>query len=145
MPQCYLLTVAVGSSLDQQSHNVTLFNLVEQVNVPSGASPQPGSRLPLEIHAYLKIAPEEMGRDFQLRFALADRSTGLETYSEPAHHRGRAARMHTRSHGLPFPSALGHFELRIDFRPDDDAQWSRDPMSWPLSFLTAETKPRVTH
>lgn len=145
MPQCYLLSVVVGSSLDQQSHNVTLFNLVEQVNVPADASPEPGSTVPLEIHAYFQLAPEEIGQGFQLRFALTHRTTGLETYSEPASHRGAATRMRTRSHGLPFPPSLGHYELRIDFRAGDEADWSRDPMAWPLAFLKADAQPRVMH
>ena len=74
MPRCYLLTLCSGSALDQQSNNVTLFNLVEQLNVPPGVPPPPGGVIPLEIHAYFTVAPhvwEEAGRVLLGRQPLA--------------------------------------------------------------------------
>ena len=77
MPSCYLLAVCSGSSLDQQSNNVTLFNLVEQLNLRPGAEP-PRGLIPLEIHAYFELAPEEVGFEFEIRFCMVA-ETGLET------------------------------------------------------------------
>ena len=85
MPQCYLLGISAGSSLDQQSNNVSLFNLVEQVNVPPGAPPPPNNLLPLELHAYFRLAPDELGSTLEMRFALVA-DTGLETLSEVVRH-----------------------------------------------------------
>jgi hypothetical protein len=144
MPQCYLIALSAGSSLDQHSNNITLFNLVEQVNVPRGAPPPPGRRVPLEIHAYLRLSPGEMGREFQMRFALVS-STGLETYTDPVTHRGATTRLRTRSLGVPFPPLLGHYDLRVDFRANSDTEWTRDATSWPIAFLEIEQKPKVTH
>lgn len=145
MPHCYLITVAAGSSLDQQSNNVTLFNLVEQVNVPPGASPAPGSRIPLEVHAYLRLDSNELGAEFEMRFVLVSANTGLETFSEPAKHRGATSRLRTRSLGLPFPPLLGHFDLMVDFRTPGAESWTRDSAAWPISFMQPEQKPTVTH
>lgn len=144
MPQCYMLGIAAGSSLDQQSNNVSLFNLVEQVNVPQGAPPPPNNLLPLEVHAYFRLYPEELGKTIEMRFALVAQS-GLETLSEVVHHSCVTPRFRTRTLGLPFPPVGGHYELRVDFRISGNSQWTRDPLSWPISFLEAEPKPRVTH
>lgn len=145
MPTCYLLTLTVGSSLDQQTNNVTLFNLVEQVNVSPRAVPTAGSRVPLEVHAYLSLSPGELGREFSMRFALVSSSTGLEIYSEPATHRATAARVRTRSPGLPFPAHLGHYDLCVEFRAGHADMWERDACRWPISFLEAEERPAITH
>lgn len=144
MPHCYMLALAAGSSLDQQSNNVTLFNLVEQVNLPPGASPAVGTKIPLEIHAYLRLDPLEIGQEFEMRFCL-ESTTGLETFTDPVKHRGSTSRLRTRGLGVPFPPVLGHYNLRVDFRRQEGDSWSRDPASWPISFMTAESKPKVTH
>jgi hypothetical protein len=145
MPSCYFLAVAAGSSVDQQSNNATLFNLVEQINVPPGINPKPGSRIPLEIHAYLQGQPQELGNQFEMRFSLVSLATGLETYSEGATQRLASPRLRIRTVGLPFPPMLGHYDLRVDFRSGDSENWQRDGSLWPLSFLEAEKKPSVTH
>lgn len=144
MPKCYLLALTVGSSLDQQTNNVSLFNLVEQVNVRPEGLPKPGSRVPLEVHAYLTFDGEEVGREFEMRFALASTTTGLEIYSEPVTHRASALRVRTRSVGLPFPAHLGHYDLRVDFRLGEGA-WEREPILWPVSFVAVDPRPAVTH
>lgn len=144
MPQCYLLGISAGSSLDQQSNNVSLFNLVEQVNIPPGANPPPNNLLPLEIHAYFRLAAEELGQTLEMRFALVAPS-GLETLSEVVRHSCATPRFRTRTLGVPFPPVLGHYELRVDFRVVGNPHWARDPLSWPISFIEVERKPRVTH
>lgn len=144
MPKCYLIALAAGSSVDQQSNNVTLFNLVEQVSVPPGIDPPPGSKVPLEMHAYLKLDPFEIGKEFEMRFALVGPS-GLETFTDAKTHRGAAPRVRTRALGVPFPALLGHYELRVDFRVPGQEDWKRDECTWPVAFLQADTKPQVTH
>ena len=62
MPKCYFLTLCGGSSLDQHSNNVSLFNVVEQVNLQPNVEPPPGAYLPLEVHAYFLLGPGEISR-----------------------------------------------------------------------------------
>ena len=81
MPKCYLLAVTNGSSLDRYSNNVTLFNLIEQLNFPKQQPPPPGAVLPLEIHAYFSLAPHELNHRFEVRFTLVA-ATGLETVTD---------------------------------------------------------------
>src|SRR5258706_2626007 len=127
MPKCYFLSVCSGSSVDQHSNNVTLFNLVEQINVPPGAPPPPHGVVPLEIHAYLELAPDEVGRDIEIRFVMVAAS-GVGTPSVTFHHRPITPRFRTRTFGLPFPPVAGLYTVRLDHRRRGEDRWHRDPL-----------------
>ena len=142
--KCYLLTVAGGSSLDRYSNNVTLFNLVEQLNWPQGQTAPPGVVLPLEVHAYFELAPEELNQRFDVRFSLVA-STGLETVTDSFSHRSATARYRTRTMGLPMPPVVGDYRLCVDTRQGDDGGWQRNQVSWPLVFTETEPRPAITH
>ncbi|MEZ4225994.1 MAG: hypothetical protein R3B13_33915 [Polyangiaceae bacterium] len=144
MPRCYLLTLCSGSSLDQQSNNVTLFNLVEQINVPPGAPPPPGGAIPLEVHAYFLVSGEEVGKEFEARVALVG-TTGLETYTDAFKHRPITPRYRIRTYGLPVPPILGSYDVRVDVRYEDGAGWVRDPAAWPLLVVEASESPPLVH
>ncbi len=144
MPRCYLLSVCSGSSLDQLSNNVSLFNLVEQLNVPPNAPPPPGGVIPLEIHAYFALAPSELTEPFEVRFAMVS-DTGLETYSEVFSHRSTTMRFRTRTMGLPFPAVTGLYQLHIDTRREGFGQWARAEASWPIAIVEANPRPPITH
>lgn len=144
MPRCYLLAVTSGSSLDQHSNNITLFNLVEQINVPPGTPPPPGGLVPLEIHAYWEMAAKELNERFEVRFALVGDS-GLETYSEIFNHRSVTVRFRTRTMGMPYPPVMGGYKLRVDWRMEGTGEWKREPSAWPISITEVSPKPVVTH
>jgi hypothetical protein len=141
--RCYLLAVCVGSSLDQVSNNLTLFNLVEQVNVPASGYPV-DAVLPLEIHAYFHVPPVQLQSTLQLRFALVAQS-GLETTTEVFEHRVLTQRYRTRTPGLPLPPVVGAYELRLDWRFASSEAWTREPLGWPLTLVEADPHPVVTH
>ena len=144
MPRCYLLTLASSSSLDQQSNNVSLFNMVEQLNLPRGVEPPPGALLPVEIHAYFQVEPSEMNQRFELRFALVA-STGLETITDAYPHKPSTVRFRTRTMGMPVPPIADTYHLRVDTRALGTEAWTRDPLAWPLLVTLAEARPAVTH
>ena len=145
MPHCYLLTVCTGSSVDQQSNNATLFNLVEQLNVPPNAPPPPNHLVPLEIHAYWQFDGAEKGKEFEMRIVMRSKTSGLETPGEPIPHRALATRLRTRLQGLPFPPVAGEYELCIDWRFEGDGAWHRETLRWPINISHEPPKPRVTH
>jgi hypothetical protein len=140
MPRCYFLSVCSGSSVDQHSNNVTLFSLVEQINVPPGAPPPPNGMVPLEVHAYFQLGPHEFPTDFEIRFVMVA-PTGLETPTEPHRHHVVTPRYRTRTFGLPFPPVVGHYELRVDIRPAGTEGWHREALAWPVSIV--EQKPQA--
>ena len=144
MPNCYLLAVCGGSSLDQHSNNVTLFNLVEQVNLPPGVPPPPNRALPLEVHAYFLVGPTERSQPFEVRFAMVA-SSGLETFSDTFTHTSRTPRYRTRTLGLPFPPVTDQYQLRVDWRQTGASDWHREPIGWPINFVETERTPTVTH
>lgn len=115
MAHCYLLCVTTGSAIDRQSNNVSLFSLVEQINLPPNAPPPPRGLLPVEIHAYFQLPDAQVNRDFELRFALRA-ETGLETLSDVFRHRVTAARFRVRTLGLPYPPVMGQYSLQVDVR-----------------------------
>lgn len=142
--KCYLLALVSGSSLDQQSNNVTLFNLVEQLNFPPHAQPPAGALLPIEIHAYFQLAAQEVNQRFDVRFAIVE-SSGLETLTEPFQHKSATPRYRTRTLGLPAPPAAGSYQIRVDFKVAGSEEWIRDTASWPLLVVRTEPRPAVTH
>jgi hypothetical protein len=142
MPRCYFLTVCGGSSVDQHSNNVTLFNLVEQINVPQGAPPPPRGLVPLEMHAYFELAQMELGRDFEVRFVMVA-ETGLETHTDSFMHRSVTPRYRTRTFGLPFPPVVGHYQLRLDIRYAGEEGWRREPIAWPVGIVEAVEQPQA--
>ncbi len=146
MPRCYLLTICSGSSLDQQSNNVTLFNLVEQVNVRAGSRPPEGTLIPVEVHAYFSLDVQEIGGEFEVRFALVAATSGLESYSDVFVHRSNTARYRTRTLGLALPPMLGAHELRVEWRARPHGSWHRENLAWPINIAELEAaRPRVTH
>ncbi len=144
MPSCYLLAVCAGASLDRHSNNVSLFNLVEQVNVRPGASRPPNGLLPLEVHAYFHVDPQEVHFEFEVRFAVAADS-GLETFSDPIRHRAATPRYRTRTIGLPLPPVLGQYGVCVEWRMVGSEGWHREPLRWPLAMVETSPKPAVTH
>ncbi len=144
VPNCYFLSVCSGSAVDQQSNNVSLFNLVEQVNVPPNAPAPPRGLIPLEIHAYWRLLPDEVGEEFETRFVM-EATTGLETPSPTFRHRPSVARFRTRVMGVPFPPVLGSYTLHVDWRSSEAHEWQRTSASWPMNLRELERRPQTTH
>jgi hypothetical protein len=144
MPKCYFLTLCGGSSLDQHSNNVTLFNVVEQVNLQPNVDPPPGAFLPLEVHAYFTLSPAELSQPFEVRFALVAPS-GLELLTDSTTHRSTTPRYRTRSLGLPAPAVPGHYQLCVDIKQPGSDGFTRDALHWPLVVARLEQRPAVVH
>lgn len=144
MPKCYFLTLCGGSSLDQHSNNVTLFNVIEQVNLQPNVEPPPGAFLPLEVHAYFLMGPGELAQSFDVRFALVA-PTGLELLTDATSHKSSTPRYRTRSLGLPAPIVPGNYQVCVDVRQPGTDSFTRESLSWPLVVARLEPRPSVVH
>jgi len=144
MPKCYFLTLCGGSSLDQHSNNVSLFNLVEQVNLQPNVDPPPGAFLPLEVHAYFILGPGESSQSFDVRFALVA-PTGLELLTDATPHKSATPHYRTRSFGLPAPIVPGSYQLCVDVRQPGSDAFTRESLHWPLVVARLEPRPAVVH
>ena len=140
-----MLCVCAGSSVDQQSNNVSLFSLVEHVNIPPMVTPPGRGAIPVEAHTYWRFEPTEMQRDLQVRYVMVNLATQLETSSDTLKHRAVTARVRSRLAGIPFPPVVGNYELRVDWRWDDQNEWTRTDQAWPLTITEGKPQPRVTH
>jgi hypothetical protein len=144
LAHCYLLCVSSGSAIDRHSNNVSLFSLVEQINVPARAAAPPRGVIPVEVHAYFQLGVTELNREFEMRFALCA-ETGLETLSEVFRHRVTAPRFRVRTLGLPYPPVVGQYRLQVDFRMTGEDRWQRQAAVWPIALHEIDTRPKVTH
>lgn len=143
VPRCYFLTVCVGSSVDQHTNNVSIFNIIEHITVPADAPPPPHGVLPVEVHAYWR-ATDDNEEAFEVRLVMLAES-GLETVSHTQKHTQLRGRLRTRTLGLPFPPVMGRYQLCVDWRRDADQEWQREDLTWPINLQEGERKPRVTH
>ena len=144
MPKCYFLTLCGGSSLDQHSNNVTLFNIVEQVNLQPNVDPPPGAFLPLEVHAYFLLGPGEIAQQFEVRFALVA-PTGLELLTDATQHKSSTPRYRTRSLGLPAPVVPGNYQLYVDIKQPGTDGFTRESLHWPLVVARLEQRTGTVH
>ena len=144
MPKCYFLTLCGGSSLDQHSNNVTLFNIVEQVNLQPNVDPPPGAFLPLEVHAYFLLGPGEVSQAFEVRFALVA-PTGLELLTDATQHKSSTPRYRTRSLGLPAPVVPGNYQLYVDIKQPGTDGFTRESLHWPLVVARLEQRTGTVH
>ncbi len=144
MPSCYLIALCSGASLDQHSNNISLFNLVEQINLPVETSTAAHRSIPLEVHSYLRLAPDELNQVFEFRYVLVSED-GLDAYSEPVTHQIKTARYRMRSVGLPMPVSTGEFTLQLEYRAKGQEDFLRDSLSWPVHFRRDEKPPSITH
>ena len=144
MPKCYFLTLCGGSSLDQHSNNVTLFNIVEQVNLQPNVDPPPGAFLPLEVHAYFLLGPGEVSQPFEVRFALVA-PTGLELLTDATQHKSSTPRFRTRSLGLPAPIVPGNYQLYVDIKQPGTDGFTRESLHWPLVVARLEQRTGTVH
>ena len=145
MVHCYLLCVSSGSAIDRQSNNVSLFSLIEQINVPPNMPPPPRGVIPVEVHAYFQLGSADMNREFEMRFVLCA-ETGLETSSEVFRYKVSAPRFRVRTLGLPYPHVVGQYTLHVDVRlVGEDSRWQRQSASWPVALNEIDPRPKVTH
>jgi hypothetical protein len=132
MPECYLLAVSVGSALDENTNNWTLFSLAEQIELPHTA-PSPASAkvaVPLEVHFYVQFDPSEVGQD--LLFRLVQVCGAQESHSQGFRIKTNKGRHRTRIRGLPL-FFEGDIRLCAEWRFDENASWQRFQAFWPLT------------
>ena len=123
---------------------MTLFNLVEQINVPEGQPLPAGQVVPIELHGYWRFAPDEAREEFETRFVLVSLETGLEAPSEVARHKAHTSQLRTRTMGMPLPPVAGTYELRTDWRLVGNEGWNRDNSVWPLRVIERpQTRPSL--
>lgn len=126
MPTAYLVAVAEGSSLDRDTGNLTLFKLLEQLQVvPEARFP---AVVPYEVHSCWEFADAERGQTYEARMVT---DGAFRMASEPISFRAEKSRMRLRMSGLGLPS-LGQVRVTVEIRPGGGSTWLSSGISWPL-------------
>src|SRR5437867_432962 len=73
MPQCYLLCVSEGASLDLYSNQWSLFGLIDNFKVDGSAAPSLENPfpLPVEVHAHWLFEDHELGAEYEWRLVTS--------------------------------------------------------------------------
>jgi hypothetical protein len=144
--KCYLVCLCAGSSLDRDTNNFTLFQLVERLQLPVAAFPQlPFQRhpAPIELHIYVDTDPEELSRGAIEVWPVWVSSDGSKLTATPEGQllplQGRRARI--RFQAILLPAIAGYYHLQVDWRWQGDDAWSRFTAEWPFEF---EITPQLT-
>lgn len=134
MPNCYLVAVCSGSSLDRRSNNYSLFNLIEQLRIRSLPA-----NVALQVHAYYEFDQEERGRSFELRIVVSDGAE--DSWTAPTYtFAPQQSRHRLRLQGLRIPAA-GRLRVRAEVRAaGTDLAWERSSCSWPLHVEIGEPR-----
>lgn len=133
MIRCYLLALCSGSSLSQHTNNFTLFNLVDQLNLPA---PLLGTAILLEVHFYWVADPGTTNQEYELRLLRTNSNGDVDPGDSIAFQfveSGSRQRVVTRA--LRLPKTFGLHMLRVQWRSKGEEQWHDDPACWPLQVV----------
>ncbi len=136
MLRCYLLALCSGSSLDKNTNNASLFNIVEHLHVPPMLL---GQVIGVELHCYYFVSDDVAKHSkFEMRLIRTgtdgkDDVGGLLPFSIGE---GKRARVSTQA--LRLPVAFDTYTLRIEWRMQGTEAWTEDPLRWPLIVENAE-------
>lgn len=139
MIDCYFLGVCRGSALDRDTNNFTLFQLIEEVQVPEAAI---GTALPFELHFYIAVTGDSLnGRaDFQILWKDQNGGEdvrGANVFPIDLSH----PRVRTRTGAVQLPPRPGHFRIYLEWRMAGAESWTRSFASWPFVLSIADEPP----
>lgn len=131
MIDCYFLGVCRGSALDRDTNNFTLFQLLEEVQVPE---PLLGQTLPFEMHFYLAVTGESINApsEFQIVWKEQDgrEQPGANVFRLELSH----DRVRNRTFALQLPIKAGAYRIYLEWRTPNTKPWTRSVASWPLTI-----------
>ena len=145
MPDCHLVAVASGSSLDTYTNNWTLFQLTEEIHIhlaplaPSeetaeeDVSALPGFPIPFELHTFWTFNPSEYDNEYKFRAVFAE-SHGegfFPTTPFPLESKTKRLRLRLRNIGVP---RAGQFRILVEWKEAEAAEWNRCAPYWPLDI-----------
>ncbi len=132
MLRCFHFCLAAGSSIDETTKNVTLFNLVEQIHLVEA---QLGTTVGIEVHAYFFVAEAGRHANFEMRVIRIAADGAEDAGSALPFQTREGERMRVRVQMFRLPPAYGTYELRLEWRPRGAEEWRPEPHRWPLMLV----------
>jgi hypothetical protein len=134
--ECYFVAIAQGSAVDQETNNLSVFSLVEVLQVaalPTSAEPV---MLPIEGHAYIEQPTSQERRlDGRLLWINEGGETALAGEFLNLALANRRMRLRFRGLRLP-PWGAGNLHLIAEWRETPgEGVWTRSGPAWPVEFL----------
>lgn len=144
MPQLEYYLVCEGYSADQFTNRVSLFNVLEQINIAGfpGVFPQSVCAI-----ASWNMAEEELGRDFQALLRIHIPGEAPRDFRRNFTARAKRHRLMLTLQGLPLPRAgVYRFEILLNDRPAathdiDVVQGVPDVIAQPVAEGVQRTAP----
>ncbi len=137
MPRAYLIAIAESSSLDHETQNLSLFKLVEQIQIPSDAAIP--AVVGYEVHSYWEFETDEIGKRFDARMVTEG---SFRMASDPISFVAEKTRMRLRAPGVGLPS-LGQLRLSVEICAAGSNAWMPSAIWWPLLVEQAQTTDEV--
>ena len=137
MIDCYFIGVCEGSALDRDTNNLSLFGLIEELQVPTEAL---GAVVPLQCHFYLATSKDAIGQPIEAR-VLWKRQDGSESHGANVFSLvPDALRVRNRATALQLPTAFGDYRLFLEWREPGAAEWARSTCGWPFQVIEQPEK-----
>lgn len=140
MLTCYFLSLCLGSSVDETTHNISMFNLVEEIRVPSAAL---GQVVPIEVHAYFMTTTEGKNRAFEMRVVRRSSDGARDPGGVIPFATRDGERVRSRAMAMRLPGAFGTYTLHVEWRPAGTEIWIETGVMWPL-LVGEERAPEET-
>lgn len=135
MLRCYFLALSMGSSLDRDTNNCSIFNLVEQLTIPAALL---GTVAPIEVQAYFGVSDDARHASFDMRL-IRVAPDGSEDAGEAIPIECKEGpRLRVRIFALRLPRAFGSHELRVEWAPRGTTEWHAEDARWPLHVVDAD-------
>ncbi len=139
---CYFLALSLGTSADRETNTTTLFSLVETVqpSLRDGEALDAQIGLPYDVAAIWKVHPEEHETEFEAQLVVTpeeDEATDLVRSPILVISTVGFERVRLCVHGVRFPTAAGHYALRVDSRLLGEQNWQRQRAMWIVQVFPA--------
>ncbi len=120
MPDCYMLAICRGTSIDQATNNLTIFGIVEGV----AGDNYPGI-LPLEIISIWSFTPEDYRVEFEVRIITHDIQSANKAphFSDPIALIAEGSRLRLAMQGGVYLDGPGYKRLSMQIREKGTENW----------------------
>lgn len=116
--------------MDDSTKNWSLFNCIEEVQVPLLGVPYP-----FEVVTFWKLALNEMNRAFKIKLLVKNKEgdVAAETGDLPSVVSDKK-RHRVRLLGFPSPKVPGEYMAQMAWRWNDKESWTEESAHWGIEF-----------
>lgn len=139
MIRCYLIAMCRWSSIDEETRTLSLFNIVEDMQVAPFA---PRAIVQVELHTHFICDPGDVGTELEVRHVWTSEN-GEETVGQrPNTFTMSGKKVRVRGLSISLPNSVGQHTLSVEWRRvGSDEMWHRSEVSWPVGIQEVAVPP----